>query len=260
MILLLLQLSLLPSHPGPDTLSQAPREYRCWQTDSPPSIDGSLAERAWDSAQWSSIFVDIEGDRRPPPRLRTRMKMLWDREFLYIGAELEEPDLWGRLRTRDTVIYQDNDFEVFLDPDGDRRNYVELELNVLNTCWDLFLARTYRDGGHGEDGYDIRGLLTSVRVDGTLNDPRDRDRGWSVEIAIPWTGLGERSGVRSPPRVGDRWRVNFSRVEWDLEVVDRGYRKIAGRPEHNWVWSPQWTIDMHLPERWGFVEFAGRGH
>ena len=80
-------------------------------------IDGRLSEAAWKAAPWSDPFVDIDGTRRPP--LGTRMKMLWDDDHFYIGAELEEPDLWGTLETRDSVIFQDNDFEVFIDPDGD---------------------------------------------------------------------------------------------------------------------------------------------
>ena len=34
---------------------------------------------------------------------------------------------------------------------------------------------------------------------------------------------------------------------------------MKGRPERNWVWSPQGVIDMHRPERWGYVQFAGPG-
>jgi hypothetical protein len=62
-----------------------------------------------------------------------------------------------------------------------------------------------------------------------------------------------------PPREADVWRINFSRVEWDHEVVGGWYRKIPGRPEHNWVWSPQGVVNMHKPERWGYLQFAGVG-
>ena len=55
---------------------------------------------------------------------------------------------------------------------------------------------------------------------------------------------------------GDQWRVNFSRVEWQHEVEDGRYRRRTDRPEDNWVWSPQAAIDMHHPERWGYVQFA----
>ena len=29
-------------------------------------------------------------------------------------------------------------------------------------------------------------------------------------------------------------------------------------PEKNWVWSPQGAINMHMPERWGHVQFSGK--
>ena len=34
------------------------------------------------------------------------------------------------------------------------------------------------------------------------------------------------------------------------------YEKTAGTPEDNWVWTPQWQIDMHHPRWWGRVKFV----
>lgn len=233
-----------------------PRGYVCCRATKPIKIDGKLDDEAWKSAAWSEDFVDIEGERRPKPRFRTRVKMLWDDECLYIGAELEEPHVWATLRAHDSVIFQDNDLEVFLDPDGDSHLYAELELNALNTTWDLLLSMPYKDGGHAINAWEITGLRTAVAVDGTLNDASDVDRGWSVEIAWPWTGLKELSKQPVPPRDGDQWRINFSRVEWDNEIADGKYRKVPKKPEHNWVWSPQGVVDMHRPERWGYLQFS----
>jgi hypothetical protein len=233
-----------------------PLGYVCHRAAMPITIDGKLDDPAWRTAPWSTAFVDIEGDARPKPRWRTRMKMLWDDRFLYIAAEMEEPHLWATLKEHDSVIFHDNDFEVFLDPDGDNQNYCELEINAKNTTWDLLLTRPYRDGGRAINAWEILGLKTAVHLDGTLNDPRDRDRGWTVEIAWPWKGLKELTSVSVPPRDGEQWRINFSRVQWDLEVVDGKYRKVKGRPEYNWVWSPQGAIDMHRPERWGYLQFS----
>src|SRR5207253_1549596 len=117
------------------------------------------------------------------------------------------------------------------------------------------LPKPYKDGGSPQDAFDIKGLRTAVKLDGVLNDPEHLSKGWSVTIAIPWTALRSLSKTAMPPHLGDRWRINFSRVEWDLEVVDGQFRKIEGRPEHNWVWTPQWAINMHRPETWGFLEF-----
>ncbi len=242
--------------PAASALPPAPRGYVCYRAAMPVTIDGRIDEAAWAAAPWSEPFVDIEGDRRPAPRFRTRVKMLWDDRCLYIAAELEEPHVWANLTDHDAVIFHDNDFEVFLDPDGDSHLYAELELNARNTTWDLLLPKPYKDGGRALNGWEVIGLKTAVHVDGTLNDPRDHDRGWTVEIAWPWPGLKELTTAPVPPRDGDQWRINFSRVEWDTVIAGGRYEKVKGRPEHNWVWSPQGVIDMHRPERWGYLQFS----
>ena len=241
---------------APAAAQTPPLGYVCYRASRPPRVDGSLDDAAWRSAPWSAAFVDIEGAVRPAPRFRTRMKMLWDDRYLYVGAELEEPDVWGTITQRDAVIFHDNDFEMFIDPDGDALNYVELELNALNTVWDLFLAKPYRDGGHAEDAFDIAGLRTGVRVLGTLSHPGDTDSAWTVTIAIPWRSLARASGTTSAPHPGQRWRINYSRVEWHTTVEAGAYRKVPGLREDNWVWSPQGLVDMHQPEHWGYVEFS----
>lgn len=238
---------------------QPPERYECRWTAGPVAIDGRLDERAWREAPWTAYFQDIEGPAKPRPRFRTRAKMLWDDRYFYVAAELEEPHVWGTLTRHDATIYADNDFEVFIDPDGNRADYYEFEMNALNTGWDLFLPKAYRDGGKADNSWEIPGLKTAVHVDGTLNNPSDTDRGWSVEIAIPWESMKARANRRVPPVPGDEWRVNFSRVEWKHEIVNGKYRKVPGLREDNWVWSPQWAIDMHRPEHWGYVRFSRRG-
>jgi len=241
----------------------APRRYVSYRTASKPTIDGKLDEPAWAAAPWTDAFVDIEGDRRPRPRFATRAKMLWDDEHFYVAAEMEEPDLWGTLTVRDSVIFHDNDFEIFIDPDGDTHAYYELEVNALKTAWDLMLLKPYRDGGRAIDAWDIAGLRVGVDLRGTLNRPGDRDDGWTVEIAMPWRILREAAPDRKAPQPGDRWRVNFSRVQWQLDTADGRYAKRLKPgtkdplPEDNWVWSPQGAVNMHLPERWGYVQFSG---
>ncbi len=246
-----------------EALPYAPRHYVCYRAPSAPAIDGKLDEAAWQAATWTGDFVDIEGDGRPRPPLQTRAKMLWDDTFFYVAFDLEEPDLWGTLTQRDSIIYNDNDVEVFIDPDGDSHNYYELELNTLGTIFDLMMVQPYRDGGPPIIAWDIAGLRSAVNCRGTVNRPGDRDDGWTVELAMPWSILREAVPGKRPPGPGEQWRVNFSRVEWQVEVKDGRYTKridpATGKPmrEDNWVWSPQGAIEMHMPERWGYVRFSG---
>jgi hypothetical protein len=233
-----------------------PRGYVCHRAEKPVTIDGKLDDAAWAAAPWTDDFVDIEGDAKPKPTLRTRAKMLWDDEYLYIAADLEEPHVWATLTKHDAVIFADPDFEVFIDPDGDTHEYYEFEMNALNTGWDLFLPKPYKDGGKAKDDWEIPGLKTAVHVRGTLNNPADRDEGWSVEIAFPWRVLGAQAHRPAPPQEGDQWRLGFSRVEWQINIRDGKYEKIPKTPENNWIWSAQGVIDMHRPEKWGYVQFT----
>jgi hypothetical protein len=233
-----------------------PHGYVCYRATSPVSVDGRLDDAAWRDAPWTEDFVDIEGDKKPRPSLRTRAKMLWDATYFYIGAELVEPHLWATITRHDAVIFHENDFEFFIDPNGDNHEYYEFEINALGTGWDLLLPRPYKDGGKAVNNWEIAGLKSAVHLDGTLNVVTDTDRGWSVELAVPWAALGELARRTSPPVDGDQWRVNFSRVQWALEVSDGAYRKVPKRSENNWVWSPQHVVNMHRPETWGYVQFS----
>jgi len=239
-----------------------PPRYTCARTTGPIQIDGKLDEPDWRSVPRTREFGDIRGPGHPRPAHTTRASMLWDDDYLYVGAALEEPHVWATLTERDSVIYYDDDFEVFIDPDGDTHEYYELEINALGTEWDLFLGRPYRDGGPADHDWNIEGLISAVQVDGTLNDPGDTDRGWVVEIAFPWAALAEFAHRPSPPQPGDLWRLGFSRVDWEVEAIDGNYVKrvdpTSGKtlPENNWTWSQQGLIAMHYPEMWGFVHFT----
>ena len=134
-------------------------------------------------------------------------------------------------------------------------------MNVLNTVWDLFLAEPYRDGGSGLNGYDMHGLRTAVHVDGSINDPSAENKGWSVEVVIPFSALYEYQKERRAPKNGEFYRMNFSRVQWNVDVKDNTYVKRTDEngnvlPEDNWVWAPTGVINIHYPELWAFVFFS----
>ena len=221
-----------------------PHAYVCHRAADTITIDGKLDEASWKHAANTAEFVDISGEGFPRPEYRTTAKMLWDDEFLYVAAEMEEPNLQASLTEHDSIIYRDNDFEVFLDPDGDGKNYFEIEINAFGTLFELMLDKPYRVGGNFLTQWDCPGLKSAVRCTGTLNDASDRDRGWVVEMAIPRKAL--TLNFDNPLQAGKSWRVNFSRVQWLKK----------GGPEENWVWTPTGKIDMHMPERWGYVFFS----
>lgn len=218
-----------------------PQHYVCYHPEGKIKVDGKLDEPSWQKAQSTVPFSDISGEGFAEPAYETTAKMLWDDNYLYVAAWLEEDNIKAVLKQRDTIIYHDNDFEVFLDPDGDGQNYFEIETNAIGTLFDLMLDRSYRTGGNFMIQWDCPGIQLAVKRDGTLNKPSDKDKGWAVEMAIPGEAL--KMNFDNPLKAGACWRMNFSRVEW-LK---------PGQREENWVWSPTGKIDMHMPDRWSFL-------
>jgi hypothetical protein len=244
---------------GLKNLFTLPENYVVYHTDNPPVIDGNINKLVWQQTAWTNEFVDIEGEGKPKPTYPTKVKMLWDDSCLYIAAQIAEQQVWATLKNHDDIVFHDNDFEVFIDPTNTAQPYFEIETNALNTIFDLLLNKPYREGGKPFSGWDVTGLRSAVKIQGTLNDPSDQDKGWTVEMAIPFKSVGvTRTRM---PNEGTIWRINFSRVEWDTKVVNGNYIKLkdsTGKllPEHNWVWSPQGVINMHYPERWGYLQFT----
>ena len=238
-----------------------PKTYTANKIANPILIDGDESDPAWKNAQWTDLFEDIENNIKP--KYATKVKMLWDETNFYILAKIDEPHVWANLKQRDTIIFYNNDFEVFIDPDGDTFNYYELEINALNTAWDLFLSKPYRENDNVVlNDWNIPGLKSAVKISGTLNNPNDTDEGWVLEMAIPWASYKKSYNENNVP--ADKfWRVNFSRVNWQHSLVDGKYERKKDTDgkflaEYNWVWSPMGVINMHEPEKWGYVYFSSK--
>lgn len=243
-----------------EALFTTPNKYIAVFSEIEPVIDGKIDDQVWQNAAWSEQFRDIEGDSKPAPTWNTRTKMIWTKDGLYIAAEILDPHVWAYLKNHDDVVFYDNDFEVFIDPDNNTHAYYEIEVNAINTIFDLFMPKPYRNDSGAMIVYDTPGMKSAVSVQGTLNNPSDVDKGWTTEIFVPFKAVTIANQVKVPAD-GEFWRVNFSRVEWDVEVKGNDYIKLKGAngrnlPEHNWVWSPQGVINMHYPERWGYVFFS----
>jgi hypothetical protein len=251
--------------------------YTAHQITATLAIDGKLDEAAWKAATWSPRFVDLI--KGTPTYLDTKAAVLWDEKYLYIGYWVEEPNVKATLTERDAPIYRDNDVEMFIaGPDG----YYEFEINAYATIYEVlfFWEETFEKNGYsnlpefdrtregvkpfngvgykshprgrriGFWNWDYPGLMKAVHVDGTINNDKDRDRGWTVELALPWTGFATWSGGRSlPPHNGDVWRMDFSRFNT--------YKEPA--PAHDsggWAMSPHGVWDSHVPECFTAVEFS----
>jgi hypothetical protein len=230
----------------------------------------------------------LRGATGAPGLHATRAALLWNDSHLYVAFWAEEPRVEARLMERDSLIFLENDLELFIEG-GDC--YYELEVNAANTNYEVFFVwrdayklggrfdrpelpihdpRTYTFGGDYDrtgahfwkgthprgtrwafTGYDLPGLQTAVRVDGALNDPGKVSRGWSLEIAIPWASLALLAGERPvPPRDGDVWHFFLGRFQ---KLMENG-REVLPHPAM--VHKAHGIYDTHMPERWSRVLFS----
>ena len=255
------------------------KHYTCYRATSPLVIDGRLDETSWQQVPKSPRFEDLEELGRPA-LYDTKAAMLWDDTYLYVGFWLEEPDIQATLRERDSMICQENDVEVFI---AGEDAYFEFELNALGTImerfyiWqDRYLEAGYSEhpefdllgpgiidtlGGPGSGhahprgrrwvfrNWDMPGLKWAVHLDGTINDNRDTDRGWTAEIAFPWQGLQHLADGRSlPAKEGDTWRMDISRFQW----LDQGGRRTCP----GWAWNSHGVYDSHIPDRFTYIHLS----
>jgi hypothetical protein len=253
--------------------------YTAYRVAEPLKVDGKLDEESWKLAPRSPRFVDlITGE---PTIHDTRAAVLWDDEYLYVGFWVEEPFVEAKLTEQDSIIWSENDVEVFV---AGADSYYELEINALGTIYEAFFVyeEAYERNGYSKlpefqrdvDGYrpwngvgfsnhprgprlgffrwDLNGIKTGVSVDGTINDNSDRDRGWTCEIALPWAGLkrlAEDDDRALPPRDGDTWRMDFSRFNT--------YRAAApAKDSGGWAWSAHGIWDSHIPELFPYIHFS----
>lgn len=241
-------------------MQSEPEIYQALHVTDAIHIDGKADDPAWSSAPWSASFVDIEGESKKKPTYDTKLKMLYDDQALYVFAQLEEPHIWGDITDHDAIIYHNNDFEVFLKPEVHADHYYEIEINVLNTLFDLMMPKPYRYGGTAQIHWDTKEIHSAIAHQGSVNNPSDSDDCWTVEMKIPFTAISG-FGQTTPPATNDHWLINFSRVQWQHHLEQGEYTRKKdqnGRPlpEDNWVWSPIGVVNMHYPERWGYVQFV----
>lgn len=245
----------LNSNPKP----YVPRYYVIYRATGNVNVDGDINEKAWQDAKWLDSFVDHQYPYAPTPWKTTRVKMIYDENYIYVAAQLQEENVWGHLSKRDAIVYYDNDFEIFLDPTANGLNYFEFELNPLNTMFDMWHELDNWRGAYADPVFDSKGTRHAIKVDGTLNYHYDIDNGWNVEVKIPLKELKQWNVQMSYPlRRGDRWRFNFSRVQYMHVYTQLFPYLLPFSPCEDWVLGPTDTGDLHIPELWPVAVFSDR--
>jgi hypothetical protein len=219
-------------------LPPVPR-YEVKRASAPVAVDGSLDDPAWRDA--AAVEFVFPWEQQTGAKQKTRVKLLWDSNYLYLGYECEDTDVVAIFTERDDPTYRDDAVELFINPNPARNSYLGFEMNARGVMYDYFMI----PGTNHVTLYQAPGyrLVTSIR--GTLNQRGAPDQGWTLELAIPWKAFSDFTGVSLPPKPGEVWRANLNR--WD------GVE--SARRLSQWSDSGLERPNPHNPQRFGELAF-----
>lgn len=202
------------SQPGPSQEPARSPAFECRWTDRAIAITGKGTDPAWKNAQTIDNFTVPWLEKPRPAKTKTKAKLLWDREYLYFLADMEDADLFANIKEHNGTLWYNDVFELFFKPAEDKPGYYEFQVNAAGAVLDCFFPR------RGAGGFDRFKNDTKFHVDakvhlrGTLNKWTDRDEGWSVEGKIPWTDFLKTGGR---PERGEKWKFALCRYDYSVD-------------------------------------------
>jgi len=196
----------------------------------PIVIDGKLDESAWTNAPplpliWEKVWERVDG-KRVATMCKTAAptayaKLLWDDENLYYAAVCTDKDLMSAFAERDSCLWKEDVFELFVKPLADSSQFWEYEWSPNGQVLDIL----WPPGAKGDEAFDKAKQWNgagefAVLVRGTLNNPGDVDEGWQIEARVPFADFMPL--IRRAPRVGDVWRgAVFHYDHWTAQPKKR---------------------------------------
>jgi hypothetical protein len=212
--------------------------YQVQRASRPIVVDGKLDDSAWKAA--ATVEFLFPWSFQTGAKQKTRARLLWDDNFLYVGYDCEDTDIVAHYTERDDPTYKDDAVEIFINPDPAQTFYYGMEMNARAVLFDYFnvfpkllLKRL-----------NFSGVQLAADIRGTLNQTGDKDQGWSLEVAIPWSNFAELA-KKLPPDPGSFWTVNMNR--WDGTEPNRRLSQ--------WSDSSLEKADPHYPARFGKLIF-----
>jgi hypothetical protein len=217
------------------------QEAVCRKVATAPTIDGRLDDAAWTNAQVIDRFPIFWTKAKGQDV--TRARLVWDDEALYFAADMDDAELRSYGTKRNDHLWEGDVFELFFKPQNDRPEYYEFQVNPRSVILELAFPKR---------GFDFATLaarpplgMKAVAVSrGTVDQPGDADRGWTVEGRIPWTVFAPSGGQPKPG------------VEWGFALCRYDYGPAGTKPVLTSS-APLTKPSFHRYEDYGRLRFEG---
>ncbi len=189
-----------------------------YQIDEEVTIDGKLTEKAWAGIKPVS-FVKVNKNKAVP-KFPTELKAAWTRQGVTFGFKMMETDMAnlkndiGKDSRDASLIWWNDNVEIFLDPSGQRSGYFQFIVNPNGAIYDSI--------GRENTAWNPDGVKAAGH--------RGKDF-WSVEIFVPYSIFKDLAG----PATGVEWHGNFTRhrVTNGKNREYQGFNVTTGAPSHN---------------------------
>ncbi len=223
------------------------REYRVGHVKDTIRIDGKLNEHDWQNASFTEDFVIHTNGAKPV--YSTKAQMLWDNRYLYIAFAVTDNYIWATMKKHDKPLWLEEAVEVFIDPDGNGKDYIELQANCLGTTLDLLMNKEFVKGGRTNYNWTLKGFKVGITID-TVSYEEKNNNLWICEIALPFQSiLSVAPSLNCPPEINDSWRINLCRIERDPSHKDSFEAT---------CWNQTDDRGFHAPDKFGRIIFSDR--
>ncbi len=211
--------------------------------EAPPNIDGKLTDAAWEKAlTYNKTY--LFNHKSPTDKVKTTWKIAWDKDNLYFAFDCPDSNIIAKKdRKRDGKVYFDDCVEMYLLPVFRWRTYWELDISPAGIVYDAVKNKyPHKWGAVSDTTQTVEGLEYAFQIRGTLNNPDDKDQGYSAEVAVPFDQLP--SYTRTSPSAGDKLHFMLLR----LEKGEKGMKACSYQPLAAWghnIWN---HAEMRLVE------------
>lgn len=152
-------------------------------------MQAEAEDAAW---QQAAVFKEVYpfNEKEAVPKPATIWRLLWDEQYFYARFECADEDIEAPAYKRDEPVFSRDCVEIFILPEFRTGVYWELVVSPSGSIYDGLNCKKFEEFAsvtRAEEN--IVGLKIAYSVRGTVNQPGDKDEGYIVDMAIPFSEL-----------------------------------------------------------------------
>lgn len=171
-----------PAHPASSAAASDERVLHVPHMPGSITLDGDTDDPGWTTQPGPGRTGDFEFENGAPARPFSEVRFVWGDGYLYLSLYASDENIQTRTHEPDGPLWLDDAFRVVFSKDD-----VEYAIEVSP---EAIVTDSMRRGGGKWDYSWSSHVHASKEWDGTLNNDKDMDEEWVIEMAVPFDSLG----------------------------------------------------------------------